>query len=76
MFTTLVILASLAIVFYKYVTYRQSYWQRKGVKGPKPMFFLGHFVAGLFQKEAFAYDIDRVYKYVSMIKFSIIKSDK
>lgn len=63
MFITLLICAFLGVVFYKYVTYRQSYWKRKGMQGPEPTFLLGHFFNVFLQKEAAAYDIDRVYRY-------------
>lgn len=62
MLTTLVILATLAVLFYKYVVYRQNYWERKGIKGPKPTFFFGNFLAPFLQQEAFPYSHDRIYK--------------
>ncbi|XP_063696557.1 probable cytochrome P450 28a5 [Culicoides brevitarsis] len=62
MFTTLLIFVSIVVLFYKYVTYRQSYWKRKGIKGPKPTFLAGNLFNSFLQKEAFADDVDRIYK--------------
>lgn len=63
MYFTLLILATLVLVFYKYVKFRHSYWKKKGIKGPEPTFLVGNFFNAFLQKEAYIYEIDHVYKY-------------
>uniref|UniRef100_A0A336LXR4 CSON009724 protein n=1 Tax=Culicoides sonorensis TaxID=179676 RepID=A0A336LXR4_CULSO len=62
MIVTFLIFTILGLIFYKYVKYRQSYWKRKGIKGPEPTFFVGHFFSALLQKDSFLYEQERYYR--------------
>ncbi|XP_037827151.1 probable cytochrome P450 28c1 [Lucilia sericata] len=62
MFIIIILLITIALLIYYFLTWNFDYWHKKNVKGPKPKPLLGSFPNLLLRKQHFGDDLHDIYK--------------
>lgn len=67
----IVLILALLTIYYLWVKWRYTFWERKGVPGPRPNFPFGNMKESVFLKEHFGLLCEKWYKSVTDIVKSV-----